>query len=397
MATISKADQPPLRAAQIIETLTMGGAENLAIRIANALAEAGHDSHLIVMTERDILSEKVIPDVKVHYLGFWRASIRYPIAFLSSLGQGQRLLADLLRRERIQVVQTHLPGSNFWGLLLELRDICPVVATVHNNEEFNYGEIDNRLVRHFRKRAYQMILRRCHGTVAVSDDVADSLARELGIAPSSAERIRVVTNGVQPFPPLDVASRLEARFKLGIPPEVPMVLGAGRLSEQKNFKDLVTAIGILRDRKLKFQAVIAGEGDLRDELSTQIERLGLAEILSLPGNLTNLGQVMGAGDIFVLPSLWEGLPLVLLEAMSHGLAVVANDIKGMDKVLIDRENGLVVPVGDSRKLADSLEALITNEGLRRTIGDKGRALVTDRYNFQTLVDQLVDLYRSAVV
>jgi len=157
----------------------MGGAENLAVRIANALAAEGHQSHLIVVTEPDILSERIHPDVHVHYLEFWRSPIRNPFAFLASILRGLRLLKSVIENEKIQVVQTHLPGANFWGLLLELNKVLPVLATIHNNQEFRYGDRDNQLLAFFRKTAYKQILNRCHGTVAVSEKVRNSLILEL--------------------------------------------------------------------------------------------------------------------------------------------------------------------------------------------------------------------------
>ncbi len=193
--------------AQLIDTMAMGGAENLAVRIANALAAKGHHSHLIVVTEPGILSERLHSDVHVHYLQFWRASLRNPISFLISLFRGLRLLTSVIQNEGIQVVQTHLPNSNFWGLLLAINNVCPVFATIHNNQEFRYGSKENSLFAFFRKRAYKLILAKCRGVIAVSARVKNSLIKDLGVGRKAANRIFVVTNGVdipQPLSPVEI-------------------------------------------------------------------------------------------------------------------------------------------------------------------------------------------------
>ncbi len=387
----------PLCIGQLIESLAMGGAENLAVRMANQLAAEGHESHLIILTEEGALSERVATGVQVHYLGFRRASIRNPFAFGASLKTGYSLLRSVVEKQDIQVVQSHLPGSNFMGLLLELRGVCPVLATIHNNEEFRYGDADNPVLVMARKFAYSLLLRRGHGIVAVSEDVRSSLVRQLKCGPELAKRVSVVTNAV-PLPdilPSEEISQIRSSF--GIPDKTPFILAAGRLSEQKNFVDLVAAAGLLKEDGADFRLVIGGEGELRPQLESQIKSMGLADHVQLPGVLSNLNQVMQAADIFVMSSLWEGLPLVLLEAMAASLPTVAFAIPGIDEVVEAEVHGLKVPVGDSRELADGLAELLASEDHRLTMGKAARDLISSQYNFQTLIFQLVDLYRAALV
>ncbi|MBE0567555.1 MAG: glycosyltransferase, partial [Krumholzibacteria bacterium] len=174
--------------AQFIETMNVGGAEHLAVTVANALAGRGCASHLIVATGPGPLSGRIDPAVRVHYLGFVRASVRNPLAFAWSVSKGLRRLGGIVRQEGIEVAQTHLPGANFWGLVLALRGVCGVVATVHNNEEFRYGAHDNRVLRAARRAAYGQIVRRC-GVVAVSAAVKESLVRQLRLDGALAARI----------------------------------------------------------------------------------------------------------------------------------------------------------------------------------------------------------------
>lgn len=383
-----------LRVAQLIESMTMGGAENLAVRIANALAAAGHESHLIVTGSPGVLSERIAPEVQAHYLHYERASVNFPPAFLLSVRRGSRLLRQVITAHRIQVVQTHLPGANFWGLLLAWRRVCPVLATIHNNQEFRYGDQDSALRAAFRKKAYKQILATCAGTIAVSAEVKASLIRDLDAAPEAADRISVVTNGVALPAPISARRRQEIRSELGLADARPLILAAGRCGEQKNFADLVEAAAVLRRTRSDFQLVIAGEGPLLEPLRAQVAERGLEHHVLLPGNLLNLGQVMQAADIFVMSSLWEGLPLVLLEAMAAGLPPVGYAIAGVAEILTREEEGMTVPTGDVAGLAGALDALLADPTRRARMGAAARELVAARFDFATVCDSLQDLYRS---
>ncbi len=382
----------PLCVAQLVETMTMGGAENLAVRIANALAAEGHQSHLIVVTEQDILSDRVHPDVKVHYLGFWRSSIRNPFAFVASLARGLNLLTSVIKSEKIQVLQTHLPGANFWGLLLEIKNICPVYATIHNNQEFRYGSHDNPMLAFFRKTAYKQILNRCHGTIAVSEKVKTSLVQDLSVGPKAAARVSVVANGVEIPALLSSDEKTNIRTELKVPQGSPFILAAGRFSDQKNFEDLVAAAGLLHQREECFHLVIGGEGEHRVALESQIQALGLTDVVSLPGNLVNLNKVMLAADVFTMSSLWEGLPLVLLEAMAAGLPGVAYGIPGIEELIVPGENGMLAQVGQPESLADGLAVVLQDSSKRFKMGQAGRQFVMQSYNFQGVIEKLTELY-----
>lgn len=370
----------------------MGGAENLAVHVAAALADRGHESHLIVMEDPGVLSPQVPASVRLHHLGFHRASIRDPFRFPGSLRAGYRLLSGLIRSEGIEAVQTHLPGSNFWGLLLAWRRVCRVLATVHNNEEFRYGESDGAVRFALRKTAYRQIIRRTAGVVAVSAAVRDSLIRELSADAHDAARIHVVTNAVPVPAPLDPKRRQQIRDRFGVGEGSAFLLAAGRFTEQKNFGDLVTAAGHLAARDLPFRLVIAGDGEERAALLARIDVEGLGDRVAAPGNLTDLAAVMQAADLFVMSSRWEGLPLVLLEAMAAGLPVVAFAIDGVTELVTDGGTGRLATPGDPAALAEALADLSSDPDRRSELGGAGRALIEERFGFDRLIDQLEELY-----
>ncbi|MBK7046980.1 MAG: glycosyltransferase family 4 protein [bacterium] len=384
------------RVAQLIESLAMGGAEHLAIQLAGHLAAVGCESHLIVLNGPGALSNRIDPRVHVHYLHYERASIANPIRFVISVVRGYVLVSKLVSAAKIALVQTHLPGANMWGLLLAMRRLCAVVATVHNNQEFRYTSSDSAIKVYLRKNVYRSILRRCNAVIAVSDSVKKSLQDELGVGAHLAAKIVVVPNGVPIPEPLMVGAAAPIRRRWGTPLGGHLLVGAGRLEEQKNFSDLIAAAAILKRAGTKFQLVIAGEGPLRSSLESAIARNGLGNEVHLPGVVGELPALFLAADLLVFPSLWEGLPLVLLEAMGAGLPVVGNDIDGVREIVEDGRSGRLVPAGDTEDLAAAiLDALSDPERLHNW-SCRAREIVATGFSFQRMGDQVFELYQQVL-
>lgn len=385
-----------LRTAQLIQTLGMGGAENIAVQIANAQAAAGHGSHLYVLSLPGPLSSRVHPDVHAHYLDYDQAAEGNLWRILLSLKRGYRLLSDRIRADGIDVVQTHLPRANFLGLLLALRRVCNVVATVHNNEEFHYGDTASPFRVRIRKEAYRQVLRRCQATVAVSEGVRQSLIHQLQLSPVQAECLVTVTNGVEIPQPLTGPEKQLVRQKYDVAPEVPLVVTAGRLTEQKNFASLIAAAAELRAQGIVCRIIIAGEGPLRQELERQIRESQVSDLVRLPGNVIEMRELMLSADLFVLPSLWEGLPLVLLEAMACGLPVVGSRIKGVTEVVVDGRSGSLVEPGDFQDLATAMIRLLHSSEERTRLTSEGLAVVRNRFSFTRVAQELETLYRRVI-
>jgi len=363
-----------MRTAQLIGNLEMGGAEALAIAIANRLAAQGNESHLFVTGKPGAMSTKVDGGVHAHYLEFPPEALSNPVRHPFLFTRQFRQLSRALRGHRVQIVQTHLPGSNFWGLLLELRGICPAIATIHNNREFDYGASGNRVRLALRKVAYRAILKHCHQVVAVSESVRSSLLAALGNPSAYSSKIAVVANGV-PIPDLmTLAQRSAARVGLGLCDGEFFILGAGRHSPQKNFSDLVAAAELLRNSACRFRLVIAGDGELTGDLAAQVAALGLEQNVILSGPLQELGKAMQAADVFVIPSLWEGVPLVLLEAMAAGLPTVGYRIPGIEEIVTHGRNGLLVEPGRPDLLAKEIRRLAQDPGLIGRLGAEAQML-----------------------
>lgn len=384
------------RTAQLIESLNVGGAENLAVQIAGQLHERGCESHLIVLWGEGPLSERVHPGVHIHYPNIKRSSINNPMAFVQSIRAGLAEIGKIITDNKIQVVQTHLPGSNFWGLALGMKYDVQVIPTIHNNQEFRYSADDSNIRVQMRRLAYYFVVRRAAATIAVSEAVKVSMMQQLWGNKGLSRKIMAVSNGVVIPELISEPEQMQVREEFGVPAGVPLLVGAGRLDDQKNFGDLIAAADLLNRRGVPFHLIIAGEGPHRQALESAVAAAGLTEKVQLPGVINSIPRLFMAADLLVFTSLWEGLPLVLLEGMASGLPTVGYAIDGLSEVLVNDEHGLLVQPGDVQAFAGALQEALANPERLKNWGLQSRTLVTEKFNFTTMITKIESLYRSVI-
>ena len=395
MADAPGAAVPSLGVAHLVEQLIVGGAETLAVRLANARAARSRPTRLYTLKTGGDLVRRIDPGVDHSDLDLDRGSIRRPWSFVSGTLGGRRALADRLRNDGIDVIQTHLPEANFWGLMLTWGSPCSVVATVHSNDEFHYGEGDGAGRRALRRRAYRSICARCAAVVAVSDRVRDSLIRDLDLPDALAARVVVVPNGVAMPTAVADEDLTDLRRDLGLAPDDRVLLGAGRLTALKNFEDLIEVTARLGKAGVSVTTLIAGEGEQREELTATAARRGVADRVRFLGVRHDLDRLHQLADVFVLPSRWEGLPLVLLEAMAAATPVVGYRIDGTADVISHQGEGLLAPAYDVSMLTASVGTLLADAALNDRLGRAGRDLVAARYDFQGTQERLEAIYLAA--
>jgi glycosyltransferase involved in cell wall biosynthesis len=228
--------------------------------------------------------------------------------------------------------------------------------------------------------------------IAESEASRDFLTRRLGYA---AERVRTVHNGVELPEVPSAAERKRARLQLGLREDETLLLAMGRLDEQKGPRVLVEAAARLK-RGRKPRCAIIGDGPWRDRLRAQVARLGLQRVVQLPGERGDVRSWLSAGDIFVLPSLWEGLPNALLEAMALGLPVAASRVDGVCEAVADGRDGLLVPPGDPAALAQALASLMDDAGLRLRLGRAARARVAGDFTLTAMLSGHENAYQQVL-
>ena len=207
------------------------------------------------------------------------------------------------------------------------------------------------------------------------------LVQKLGYAPS---RVSVIHNGID--------TSLFSPSSRKPDPDSIVVGTIGRLDAQKNQGVLLKAMAALRHIP-RLRCVIVGEGPARGRLQAQIRRLGLGRSVELTGESRDPVRCLASFDIFTLPSLWEGLPNALLEAMACGLAVVASQVDGVAEVVTSGQDGLLVPPADAAALAQSIARLVEDAGLRRRLGSAARERVLKDFSLPAMIAGYTAAYR----
>ncbi|MDQ6847439.1 MAG: glycosyltransferase [Candidatus Dormibacteraeota bacterium] len=204
------------------------------------------------------------------------------------------------------------------------------------------------------------------------------------------EPLTTICNGITPPPP--PADQVELRRQWGVPPQWRLVMAAGRLVAQKRHDLAVAAMASLPDAAL----VIVGDGPLRPALEQQIAELHLTPRVRLVGARSDVRALLAVADVVVQPSDWEGLPLVVLEAMSAARPVVAARAPGLRELVRDGEDGLLVRPGDAAALATSTARVLADARLGRRLGDTAARRVEREFSEDAMVDSYQLLWRALV-
>jgi glycosyltransferase involved in cell wall biosynthesis len=292
-------------------------------------------------------------------------------------------LLDLCRRERVAVWHGHDYKSNLLGLLLRRLWPMRLVTTVH-------GWVDHT----GRTPLYYWVDRLCLPRYEHVLCVSPDLHQQCLAAGVPAGRCMLLENGIDVDEFARRRSPAEAKRDAGHDPGRLLIGAVGRLSAEKGFDVLLRAVARLVREGLDVELVVLGEGQERSALGSLAAELGLHERVRLAGYVGDPRPLYEAMDVFALSSLREGLPNVLLEALSMEVPAVATRIAGVPRLLRDGDNGLLVEPGSVEGLAAALGRLLRDAGLRRRLAQAGRATVARDYSFAARMTKLADLYDS---
>ena len=345
----------PRRARLVIfrDSLADGGADRVTVTLLKYLDLSRFDPTLVLLRRDGVLLEDVPPYIPIHQLNARR------------LRSAWFCLARYLRRKQPDILLSTCSGANViasWAHMLSgLRGRLVL------SERSYFSAARKRLPWWFPIATLKALLyRRADAVIAVSKGVAGDLITTLRLSPGA---VRVVYNPIDEV--IEGLANQEIRHPW-LSDGRPVVLAVGRLVEAKDYPVLLQAIARLRKVRA-LRLMILGDGPLRDDLLRLRNRLGLEQDVVLPGYVRNPFAYMSKCDVFVLSSQYEGLPNVLLEAMTCGAAVVSTDCpSGPSEIIVPGENGLLVPVGDVRRMAEAIELLLANPELRRRMGRRAR-------------------------
>ena len=290
----------------------------------------------------------------------------------------------LLEEERVNLVHAHEFDANVQGAFVVMISGIPIVATVHGKHYF-WEKFRRRL-------AYRWVSRRAT-MVAVSEDLKQFIIEKVGV---SSGRITVLYNGVDVPPPTAQTDVDACRKELGLPKNDQIVGVVGNLYPVKGHQYLIESIPAVLEKCPNTSFIFAGRGQLETELKDQVHRLGLDKRVHFLGLRQDIPRILALLDVFVLPSLSEGLSMAILEAMMAGKPVIATRVGGNPEIVLDGETGFLVPPRDSQVLAASLTKVLSNKRQATRFGEKGKHRAEGQFSLRTMVMAYQSLYEKCL-
>jgi glycosyltransferase involved in cell wall biosynthesis len=258
----------------------------------------------------------------------------------------------------------------------------PVILHMHGS---NFGAFFAKLPGPGR-RALRFALNRARHIIVLGNGWREFLIAEAGVAP---QKIVVIYNGVPG--PTDIGQASSR------PGDTVRIVFLGQLGERKGVPELLTALQSPQLLSRSWKATIAGDGAVAESRAA-VANAGLQDRVSIPGWLDRdaASDLLRKADIFVLPSHFEAMPIAILEAMAHRVAVIATPVGAIPEFLKDGQNALLVPPGAQEKLADAIARLIDDPDERSRLGVAGHQMFHDRFDISVAANQILELYQSAV-
>ncbi len=295
-------------------------------------------------------------------------------------------LARLLRRHSIDVIQTHGYGATTFGRAAAMLLRIPNVLHEHANltETPWFQKIPDKFFDPFTDLA-----------IAVSESTRQFCLEARKLSP---ERVKVVYLGapLEEFQPWSVEQEQEARRNLGLAaPGLRVVGTVTRLHESKGNRYFVDAAALLAKKRPELRFVLVGEGPLQPELEAQAARLGIEDRVIFAGFQKDVAAAYASLDVAVFPSLWEGTPLTVFEAMAMAKPIVSTDVDGLRDVLKNDVNSVVVPPRDPQALANAMARALDDASLASRLS-RGARETSRRFDIQVFVDKMSRLYELLV-
>jgi glycosyltransferase involved in cell wall biosynthesis len=299
-----------------------------------------------------------------------------------------RLINELLkvvRREKVCLIHAHEFDAIVHGTMAAYLADIPIVATIHGK---NYFWEKRR-----RRVAYRLISRYAR-MVAVSEDLKRFVAHTTGIKEG---RLNVVYNGVETLSVCGDSKEIpKYKEELGLPPNKRIVGVVGSLYPVKGHKYLLEAVPAILQECPEALFLLIGKGRLEAQLKQQAKRLNIEDHVKFLGLRDDIPKLLALMDVFVLPSLSEGLSMSILEAMMAGKAIVATDVGGNAELVVNGESGVLVPSENSETLASSIVSLLKDMVRAKQFGENGRRRATSFFSHDKMVEQYCGLYDSCL-
>jgi sugar transferase (PEP-CTERM/EpsH1 system associated) len=368
----------PIRIMHVVDSLGKGGLENGLVNVIERLDACRFEHMVLAIRKLGPVADRFPRDrVRVECLGRQTGSSRFQVATLA------RAMRDF---------EPEIVHSRNWGAIEAVIagrwfGSCAIVHSDHGLEaDAGVKEPWRRIG--FRRLSYEL----AHRVVSVSYQLRDLHAKRTGFP---ATRIAVIHNGVDCRRFFPNAAARSIRLELGIPENSFCIGSVGNLLPVKDHMTLLKAVEAFSERGTDWRLLMIGEGFERPKLEAFVSaRPQWKGRVSFLGSSNRVPELLNAMDVFVLPSISEGISNSLLEAMATGLPVVATATGGNPEVVVDRESGLLFPVGNWEKLAERLRLLEGRRDLRLQLGQQAVDRIHSRFSIDSMIQKYEQLYES---
>lgn len=357
---------------QFKSSASRGGAETMLLQLTSGLSGRGHQV-TTVLGERGWLGDRLDEngfDCRTLPLTSWRGLLQIP-----------RLIA-MIRSEKPDLVLSHGARVNLFATLAAFFVGVPSFSVEHNVD--GWRETSGLL-----NALDRLVAGRNRGRIAVSAAVGGMLV-EKGII--AKKKVEVVYNGIDRSDSRPDMTRSRLRADYSMPAGAFVVVTVARLARQKGHQYLLESLAMLRREHPEVRCLLLGDGELSTDLHRLAESLGVDDIVVFAGAVDHVMSLLPACDLFVLPSLWEGLPVALIEAMFMGLPVVATEVAGTPEVVEHGKTGLLVRPANSEGLARAVSSLIVDEAFRLELAEAGKHHAETNFGMSQVVDRYEEVF-----
>lgn len=351
-----------MKLVHIIPTLERGGAERIVVDLLCHIDRKKFDPTLIILKEGGPLLEE-ITDADIPHRLFSGYYPKGPLLI--------KRIASELKDLKPDIVHTHLFGGDAWGVLGARKAQVPCIVTT----EHNLNRDENLARRKIKARAFRYLSK----LIAVSKAVA-GFAEITYKVPKDI--IDVIPNGIK-IEKYTQDHRENEQFRIG---------AFGRLEKQKGFDFLLGALALLPDKD--WQCIIAGEGSRRRALESRARKLKIIDRVQFLGSREDIPALLSTLDVFVLPSLWEGQGISLLEAGAASVPIVASRVDGIAEMLSGKEAALLTAPGDARGIMASIRWVREQKKAAEQMAERWRKIIVKEYTLEKMVQRYEEVYLS---
>lgn len=378
----------------------LGGVEKHMLELSKHLVKQGVDVHIMTGRLSELPKEQNIEGVKVHRIECTEIRIPGlyppPLVLSATVQQSLAALDEKYKFDLIHLQNRWFPDFDS-ALIYAKSANKPFILTLHNARPVGIALHYTVLGGLYDQVIGQQVLKSADRIISVSNWAIGDVSK-YGISKSKFTHIPNGIEGSDYTVCTDPKkARLKAiRNKLSLQ-KGPLLLFVGRVIKQKGLEYLIKAMPEILTIIPNAQLIIVGKGDKLEELKKLTNKLKLNDKVIFPGFVDNLSlrKLLSSADLFVLPSLWEVLPIAVLEAMASGKPIVCTDVGG-NRELVDQTNGVVVPKRNSSALAGAIISVLSNEQRMKQMGKASRKRAIEHFNWQTIAMKTKQLYKQEI-